>query len=154
SYNALQVSLQRRFNTGVTLNGQYTFGRSYGNTAGSNEALTAANNARKTADFDYDNGYNNFDVPHTYNISAIYELPWGKNLNGARKTLLGGWNVGTIVNGRSGLPIPVQITRPDFLYVDAAGVLWGGPAAGRTAVINTPGGGNSRNVRRPDLIPG
>jgi hypothetical protein len=25
---------------------------------------------------------------------------------------------------------------------------------GRTAVINTPGGGNSRNVRRPDLLPG
>jgi len=26
--------------------------------------------------------------------------------------------------------------------------------AGFTAVVNTPGGGNSRNVRRPDLIPG
>ena len=28
------------------------------------------------------------------------------------------------------------------------------PAAGRSAVINTPGGGASRNVRRPDLIAG
>src|SRR5262249_26241347 len=28
------------------------------------------------------------------------------------------------------------------------------PAAGRTAVINTPGGGASRNIRRPDLVPG
>jgi hypothetical protein len=27
-------------------------------------------------------------------------------------------------------------------------------AAGRTAVINTPNGGASRNVRRPDLVPG
>jgi hypothetical protein len=62
--------------------------------------------------------------------------------------------VGTIVNGRSGLPIPVQITRPDILYVDAAGIFYGSPAAGRTAVINTPGGGNSRNIRRPDLIAG
>lgn len=154
SYNALQVSLQRRFNTGVTLNGQYTFGRSYGNTAGSNEAMTAGNLARKTADFDYDNGYNNFDVRHTFNVSAIYALPWGKNLTGVSKTLLGGWELGTIMNSRSGLPIPVQLTRPDFLYVDAAGIYYGNPAAGRTAVINTPGGGNSRNVRRPDLIPG
>src|SRR5262249_41674158 len=55
---------------------------------------------------------------------------------------------------RSGLPIPVQITRPDILYVDAAGIYYGNPAAGRTAVINALGGGNSRNVRRPDLIPG
>ena len=154
SYNALQVALGRRFNTGVTLNAQYTFGRSFGNTAGSNEALTAGNIARKTADFDYDDGYNNFDVRHTFNVSAIYTLPWGKNLTGASKTLLGGWEVGTIINARSGLPIPVQITRPDILYVDAAGIYYGGPAAGRTAVINTPGGGNSRNVRRPDLIPG
>src|SRR5262249_9123551 len=28
------------------------------------------------------------------------------------------------------------------------------PAADRTAIINTPGGGASRNVRRPDLVPG
>jgi hypothetical protein len=154
SYNALQMTLARRFNSGVTLNAQYTYGKSYGNTAGSNEASTVANNARRTADFDYDDGYNNFDVRQTFNVSAIYALPFGKQLTGLSKTLISGWEVGTILNSRSGLPIPVQITRPDILYVDAAGVFYGNPAAGRTAVINTPGGGNSRNVRRPDLIPG
>jgi hypothetical protein len=154
SYNALQVSLARRFNTGVTLNAQYTYGTSRGNTAGSNEATTAGNLARRTEDFDYDDGYNNFDVRHTFNFSAIYALPFGKNLTGVGKTLLGGWELGAILNSRSGLPIPVQITRPDILYVDAAGVYYGGPGAGRTAVINTPGGGNTRNVRRPDLISG
>jgi hypothetical protein len=155
SYNAAQVSLARRFNTGVTLNAQYTYGTSRGNTAGSNEALTAGNIARKIDDFDYDDGYNNFDVRHTFNVSAIYALPFGKNLSGVSKTLLGGWELGTILNSRSGLPIPVQITRPDILYLDpATGNYFGGPAAGRVAVINTPGGGNSRNVRRPDLIAG
>jgi hypothetical protein len=154
NYNAFQMSLARRFNNGLTLNSQYTFGRSFGNTAGSNEASTVGNIARKTVDFDYDDGYNNFDVRHTFNVSAVYTLPWGKNLSGIGRRLLGGWDVGTIVNIRSGLPIPVQITRPDILYVDAAGIFYGGPGAGRTAIINTPGGGNSRNVRRPDLIPG
>ncbi|MEK6304409.1 MAG: carboxypeptidase regulatory-like domain-containing protein [Acidobacteriota bacterium] len=154
SYNAFQGTLARRFNSGVTLNSQYTFGRSYGNTAGSNEASTAGNLARKTEDFDYDIGYNNFDVRHTFNVSAVYALPWGKGLSGIGKTLLGGWEAGTIMNVRSGLPIPVQITRPDILYVDAAGLFYGGPGVGRTVVINTPGGGNSRNVRRPDLLPG
>jgi len=154
NYNAFQGSLARRFSNGLTLNSQYTFGRSYGNTAGSNEALTAGNIARKTADFDYDDGYNNFDVRHTFNLSAVYSLPWGRGLSGVARAFLGGWDVGTIMNVRSGLPIPVQITRPDILYVDAAGIFYGGPGAGRTAVINTPGGGNSRNVRRPDLIPG
>ncbi|HWQ36490.1 MAG TPA: carboxypeptidase regulatory-like domain-containing protein [Blastocatellia bacterium] len=153
-YDALQVALGRRFNTGVTLNAQYTLGRSYGNTAGSNEALTAANNARATADFDYDEGYNNFDVRHTFNISALYALPFGKNLSGGGKQLLAGWEVGTILNARSGLPIDVRVTRPDVVYVDAAGNVFSAPAAGRNAIINTPGGGASRNVRRPDLIPG
>lgn len=154
SYNALQMTLGRRFSSGLTLNSQYTFGRSFGNTAGSNEALTAGNLARKTADFDYDDGYNNFDVRHTFNVSGVYTLPWGKGLSRIGRTLLGGWDVGTILNARSGLPIPVQITRPDVVYVDALGNVFGNPAAGRTAVINTPGGGNSRNVRRPDLLPG
>src|SRR5262249_4346901 len=155
SYNALQASLGRRFNSGVTLNAQYTYGTSRGNTAGSNEALTAGNIARKTADFNYDDGYNNFDVRHTFNISAIYALPFGKSLSGVGRSLLGGWELGTILNSRSGLPIPVQITRPDILYLDpATSLFWGGPATGRVAVINTPGGGNSRNVRRPDLISG
>ncbi len=154
SYNALQATLSRRFNTGVTLNAQYTFGKSYGNTAGSNEASTVANNARATEEFDYDNGYNNFDVRHTFNVSAIYSLPFGKNLTGIGKTLVSGWEVGTILNSRSGLPVPVLVVRPDVVYVDAAGLVYQTPAVGRTAVLNTPRGGASRNVRRPDLVPG
>jgi len=152
SYNALQTSLARRFNTGLVLNAQYTFGRSFGNTAGSNEALTAANNARRIEDFDYDNGFNTFDVRHTFNISAVYELPFGSKSTGLTKVLAKGWEAGAIVNARSGLPIQVQVVRPDVLYVDAAGNYYSVPAAGRTALINTPGGGGTRNVRRPDLI--
>lgn len=154
SYDALQLTLARRFSTGVTLNAQYTFGRSYGNSNGSNEALTVGNNARKTADFDYDEGYNNFDVRHAFNVSAVYTLPFGKGLSGLAGQLARGWDIGAIVNARSGLPIDVRVVRPDVVYVDAAGNVFSSPAAGRTAVINTPGGGASRNVRRPDLLPG
>jgi hypothetical protein len=38
--------------------------------------------------------------------------------------------------------------------VDGAGNVFNNPAADRTAVLNTPGGGASRNTRRPDLVPG
>jgi hypothetical protein len=48
----------------------------------------------------------------------------------------------------------VRVVRPDVVYVNAAGQVFTTPAAGLTAVINTPGGGASRNVRRPNLIPG
>ncbi len=161
SYHALQVSLGRRFMSGLTLNSQYTLSRSYGNTAGSNEALTAANNARALSEFDYDNGYNRFDVRHTFNLSALYSLPfghgrrWGSSTGALQQTLFGGWDVGTIVNARSGLPLQVGIVRPDVVYRNTAtGTIGTSPCAGCVAVINTPGGGASRNVRRPNLVPG
>ena len=158
SYNAMMLSLTRRAADGVSLNMQYTLGRSYGNTGGSNEALTAGNNARTLDQFEYDNGYNNFDVRHTFNLSLLYAIPYGRGrqhaMTGVADALLGGWDVGGIVNARSGLPVDVRVTRPDIVYVDGSGAVFTNPAVGRTAVINTPGGGASRNVRRPDLIPG
>ena len=39
-------------------------------------ANTAANNARTLDQFEYENGYNNFDVRHTYNASLLYSLPY------------------------------------------------------------------------------
>jgi hypothetical protein len=154
NYNAVQLALTRRTSQGLTMNAQYTLGRSRGNTGGSNEALTAANNARSIDEFDYDNGYNNFDVRHTFNVSALYALPFGRNSSGAAKVLADGLEIGGIVNARSGLPVNVIITRPDVVYQDGPGNIFANPAAGRIAIINTPRGGSSRNVRRPNLVPG
>ncbi|MGE0815616.1 MAG: carboxypeptidase regulatory-like domain-containing protein [Vicinamibacterales bacterium] len=160
AYNSLMLSLNRRSARGLSMNVQYTLGKSYGNTGGSNEATTAGNNAKAIADFDYDNGYNNFDVRHTFNLSLLYSLPYGRGRTfgndapALAQALLGGWDVGGIVNARSGLPVPVLIVRPDIVYRDAAGTIYTNPAAGRTAIVNVPGGGASRNTRRPDLVPG
>jgi hypothetical protein len=179
SYNALQMTLARRITSGLTLNSQYTFSRSFGNTAGSNEARTAA-----IPDvFEADRGYNNFDVRHTFNFSALYKLPFGKGAShefgNIGNALLGDWEIGGIVNARSGLPIEVGITRPDVVIQCAAatcpatinGVVTTVPngwvaqlpgtinansplPAGFVGVVNTPGGGASRNVRRPNIVPG
>jgi hypothetical protein len=157
AYNAMQLALTRHTATGVALNAQYTFATSRGTSGGSNEARTAGNNGRlaserpanatNLSDFEYEDGYNLFDVRHTFSLSALYTVPG----NGA---LTGGWSVGGIVSARSGLPIEVLITRNDVVYVDGAGNVFLNPAADRTAVVNTPGGGLSRNTRRPDLVPG
>ena len=186
SYRGLQMSLSRRLSSDLTLNSQYTFSRSFGNTSGSNEARTAANNARALSEFDYDNGYNNFDVRHTFNLSALYDLPFGKgkkyDFGGAGNAILGNWEIGAIVNARSGVPLEIGIVRPDVVIQcqNAAGCVVPTGAGGATttfangfvaqlpgtinaanplppgfiAVVNTPSGGASRNVRRPDLIAG
>jgi len=162
NYKSMMLSLNRRSANGLSTNLQYTLGRSKGTTGGSNEANTAANNAnaKEIAQFDYDNGYNNFDVRHTFNFSLLYSIPYGKgrkygaDANGFSQAVLGGWDVGGIANARSGVPVQVQIVRPDVVYRDGAGNIFANPAADRVAILNTPGGGASRNVRRPDLIPG
>jgi hypothetical protein len=184
SYNALQTQLSRRFGTGLTMNAQYTFGKSTGTTAGSNEARTAANNARAIGEWEYDRGVNNFDVRHTFNLSAVYDVPVGKgrahDWGTAGNAVFGGWEVGTIFNARTGLPIEVGVVRPDAAVqcADAAGCTINTSAtattlvpqgftaqlptvsgtnplpAGFVAVVNVPGGGASRNVRRPNLLPG
>ena len=184
SYNALQTQLTRRFSTGLTMNAQYTYGKSVGTTAGSNEARTAANNARTIDEWEYDRNFNNFDVRHTFNLSAVYDLPIGKgkrfDWGAAGNAIFGNWDVGTIFNARTGLPIEVGIVRPDVAVqcVNAAGCTINTSATATTlvpqgftaqlptvsganplpvgfaAVVNVPGGGASRNVRRPDLIAG
>ena len=73
-YDALQFSLQRSFATGLTMNTQYTFSNSTGTSAGSNEARTSA----QLDNFEADQGRNNFDVHHNFNLSALYMLPIGK----------------------------------------------------------------------------
>jgi hypothetical protein len=81
------------------------------------------------------------------NASILYTTT-GDNM------LTGGWSFGGIAQARSGLPIEVLIGRNDIVYVDGAGNAFLNPAADRTAVINTPGGGLSRARRRPDLVSG
>jgi hypothetical protein len=161
-YDSLQSTLSRRFSGGFTLGAQYTWSHNIGDSGGSNEANTAANNYN----FQADHGNNTFDVRHSFNFSSLFELPVGKgrkfmtNAGSVADAVLGGWQVGGIVNARSGLPIEVLITRPDVVYRDnrdgsivANPILVNG-APVTTAIINTPGGGNSRNIRRPDLVPG
>ena len=158
----MMLSLNRRSANGLSTNLQYTLGTSKGTTGGSNEANTAANNAnaKDIAQFDYDNGFNNFDVRHTFNVSLLYSIPYGQGrkygagASGVSQFVLGGWDIGGIANARSGVPIQVQIVRPDVVYRDATGAIFASPAVDRVAIINTPGGGASRNVRRPDLIAG
>ncbi len=166
-YDALQIQINRRFTQGLTLNAQYQYGKSYGNTQGSNEAQTS----QDPFSFEGEFGNNTFDIRHSGNITALYELPFGKGrryeLGGVADLFLGGFQIGGVYNGRSGTPINVFITRPDLVAVCqlAAGCGTGQPQgfvttlptvlpAGYIAVVNTPGGNASRSTRRPDLIPG
>jgi hypothetical protein len=162
-YNAMQITLNRRMATGLSLAGSFTWAHSLGDTAGSNEANTAGNPYNFQADF----GSNNFDIRRSFNLTTLYQIPYGRGKKfGASSSkpvdaILGGWQLGGIVNARTGVPMDVLITRPDISYIDKRdGKEYATPVLGTdgtiytTPVVNTLGGGNSRNVRRPDVIGG
>lgn len=161
-YNGLQLSLNRRFSKGLTLGSQYAWSHSIGDTNGSNDARTAANNYSFAADY----GSNQSDVRQSFNLSALYELPYGPgrqygaNASKLAKGILGGWQLGGLINARTGLPVEVLVTRPDIVYrnnttgaITTSPVVTGGVIQ-TTPIVNVPGGGNSRNTRRPDLVAG
>ena len=73
---------------------------------------------------------------------------------------LGGWQIGGVVNARTGLPIDVTIARNDIVYRDTRNgafvnspILVGSQVV-TDAVINNPYGGAFRNNRRPDVVAG
>lgn len=169
-YDAMQTSLNRRFAQGLTLGAQWSWAHSIGNSQGSNEARTSQNPFFITGE----RGNNNFDVRHSLNVSALYELPFGKgrrylsDAGTAADLVLGGWQLGGVLNARTGVPVEVLVTRPDVVFqVNSRGAAFGlqpGTFVNQEivargvvitdAVLNTPGGGASRGIRRPDVVPG
>jgi hypothetical protein len=135
---------------------QYAWAHSYGTSQGSNEATTV----QDPFCFDCERGDGPADIRHYGYVNALYDLPFGSGKRFAQDGILsmvaGGWSLGGIWNGRTGLPINVFISRPDVVNIDpSTGRIVstsGTPAAGSIAVINTPGGGSTRSTRRPNLI--
>ena len=68
---------------------------------------------------------------HTLVVNAVYELPFGKSLTGAKATILGGWQIGVVGNYASGIPFT------PFIGYDYAGDLSSDP-----------------NPQKPDYAPG
>ena len=166
-YHSLQTSLQRRFASGVSLGVQYTWAKELGTSSGSNEATTSQAPLQVYGQApEYGRGIN--DIRHSFNATFLVDAPIGKgkmlDLGSVGNTVVGGWQIGSIVNYHSGVPIDVLITRADVSYVGNAGTAYAGQTFANpvivggvvqtTAVQNVPGGGNTRNIRRPNRVAG
>jgi hypothetical protein len=100
SYNSLQMRLEKRMSSGVTVQAAYTFSKLL-------EAMTYLN-AADPAPARY---ISPLDRPENLALSGIYELPFGKgkpflqNLGGFGNKVLSGWELGVIYHLTSGGPI-------------------------------------------------
>lgn len=147
TYNAMLLSLERRFSGGFSFQAHYTFSHSINDGAvGGGEANGQENvNCRPC-----DKGDSVFDVRHNVTVNAIYELPFGpgkKYLNegGAIGKIVGGWEISSLGTWHTGHPLTITF--------GLGGTIDSGPFAGLPQTFLLPDGNDQTN-QRPDRVPG
>ncbi len=116
SYNAVQVTGEKRFSNGLSYLGNLTLSRAYGN----NEWGSAPYSWNGDNAFNPKAEYTRADLDQKYYVKVVttYELPigYGKRYLNSRGVLgraLGGWQVSAILNYAGGYPIgPMNFFNP------------------------------------------
>ena len=150
-------SLNRRFSTGLDAGQRSTCGRTASATP---TAPTKPARPPTTTVSAADYGSNQSDVRQSFNLSALYELPYGNgkkfgaNAGQLAKGFLGGWQLGGLFNARTGLPIEVLITRPDIVYQNNRRARSpSGPVVTNGVVQTTSDHQRSRRRKQPQHAP-
>lgn len=130
-YNSLQMSARQRFSTGIEFLASYTFSKAltdnrgyYG--GGGSVASSGAYSYNQYEQRKYNYGLAFFDAKNNFMFSGSYELPIGKsrkyfnNMSSLLNSIVGGWNLTSILQFRSGFPITLTATAsstdPTLLY--------------------------------------
>ncbi len=108
-YHALQTTLNRRFKDGLLIKGAYTWSKAIDEADYSDwtefrwNALSQMYRNRALA---------SFDIPHNFQLAAVYELPWGEGKKwantGLSNTIFGGWQLNGVFSAYSGRPFTLS----------------------------------------------
>jgi hypothetical protein len=126
-YNALIIEVRKRWSRGVQVQSSYTFSRNIDTTQASTFFSDATNGTTSAfPDFpglEYNKGLADFHAKHNWVMNVVWALPFGRNLEGAAKTMFDGWEVAVISNVRSGGPLTafVQSNRSRSLWSPSLG---------------------------------
>lgn len=117
-YNALQVTLHKRFSHGLQGDFNYTWSKSFDWTSQAERIPTSGGNNGaqiiNTWNPSQLRGLSDFDATHQINANWIYELPFGKGrkfgsyANKFMNAVVGGWQLNGLFRWTSGLPWTVD----------------------------------------------
>lgn len=110
-YNALLGKVEKRFSKGLSFLSAFTWSHNIDDYAETNNN-TGGNGAVVPWNVELNRGHSYSDIRRQWAFSAAYELPFGKgkawlNRGGVVNTLLGGWQLASLVAMRSGIPFTV-----------------------------------------------
>ena len=149
TYNALGLSIERRFSMGLEFQGRYTWAHSINDgSVGGGESNGPENVNCLTCD----KGPSVFDVRNNVAANLVYELPFGPgksflNGSGVLAKIVGGWEMSSVGLWHTGHPLTVSLDLADSPSINL------GPFTGLAPTYLLPDGNDQTN-QRPDLIPG
>jgi len=112
NYNSLSVKVTRRLSAGPTFLAGYTLSKSIDDGSGVRVIGTDGVHPQDSRCLSCERGLSIFDTRHRFVSSILYALPAGKGrkfLNhGIGGTILGGWELSSIVTKSSGFPIYIS----------------------------------------------
>ncbi|MCU1232150.1 MAG: hypothetical protein JWP63_117 [Candidatus Solibacter sp.] len=130
TYNALQVSWNRRFFQGFQFGVAYTLSKTMDDGSNQRDIIPDTYYAHNLW------GPAEFDDRHIFVLNFLYELPFFRNKTSLSGKVMGGWRVSGLVQFQSGLPTNVG-RATDYVGVGLDGSLTGG--IGQYWVYNNSG---------------
>jgi hypothetical protein len=109
SYNALWLTLNKRFSNGLQFGSSYTWSKSIDENSRNDQGLVVQN----SYNIEGDRGLSDFDARNRFVLNAVYDLPF-------KQRFVAGWEISLIEQVQSGNPINFHITNTSFV---GAGVL-------------------------------
>ncbi|HET7617235.1 MAG TPA: carboxypeptidase regulatory-like domain-containing protein [Vicinamibacterales bacterium] len=142
-YHSLQTQVVSRWG-GSQLQVSYTLSRTRANTPLDNSSgnLAADETRLDLSNPDLDDGYANTDRRHVFNAALVLAGPTMEGQSGLRAALLGGWEVGAIVQAASGQAVTVY--TGSLTAANDAGVTFNGG----------PSGTGYPDNQRPNMVSG
>jgi outer membrane receptor protein involved in Fe transport len=132
-YDSLQTRLERRFAGGYQMLFAYTFSKSLGIAGNVNSDGSPRIHLPEYFHLNY--GVTDLHIPHNFQFTSIYELPFGRgkkfaSSGGFLGQLLGGWQINGLLSAMSGQPFSVTAPGTD---------------------LNSPGNGQRADLLKPEV---
>jgi hypothetical protein len=167
-YHSLQLTATKRYSQGVTVTAHYTWSKSIDITS----YASVEGNSAGPDPFNFNNnrGLSDFDIPHRFVASGVWELPQLRNSNLFVKSVAGGWQQNFIFTAAKGVPFTVlsgvdnalmgiggnfaDLTGQDWRLPDGRSrgeqiAAWFDRSAFRTNAVGTIGNGGRNQLRGP-----
>lgn len=106
NYDSVSVILNRRLTRGFMANAHYTWSKTRDMATHSNGGGAIVNDYDIWSDY----GPANWDVPHRFVLSFLYDTPFFRDSSNVfLRQVLGGWQVGSVTTLQSGTPLNITI---------------------------------------------